>query len=258
MTPLDQAFAAMDAAPEDDALRLRYYERLADCELFLLLEREPDGDNIDPQIFELEEGQFVLGFDRAERLSAFMGREAPYAALSGRSLVRLLAAQGLGLGVNLEVADSAYLLPSEVLSWLVDVLERRPEAKEMRVREVAAPGAMPELLLSALDAKLALMGAAARIAYLAKATYEDGTLGHMLAFVEPAPGAESALSQAASEALTFSGLEAGQLDVTFLNASDPVAAQLARVALRFDLPEPPKPQIPGAPGMNPEKPPKLR
>ena len=38
-TPLDAAHAAMEAAPEDDAARLRFYERLADSELFLLLRR---------------------------------------------------------------------------------------------------------------------------------------------------------------------------------------------------------------------------
>ena len=36
-TPLDLAFAAMQAAPDEDAPRLRFYERLADAELFLLL-----------------------------------------------------------------------------------------------------------------------------------------------------------------------------------------------------------------------------
>ena len=43
MTPLDMAHALMDAAPEDDAARLRFYERVADGELFLLLETEVEG-----------------------------------------------------------------------------------------------------------------------------------------------------------------------------------------------------------------------
>ena len=42
-TALDLAHAAMDAAPEDNAARLRFYHRLADSELFLLLSAEPDG-----------------------------------------------------------------------------------------------------------------------------------------------------------------------------------------------------------------------
>ena len=45
-TPLDQAHAAMDSAPDDDQKRLRFFERLADCELFLLLKDEPLGDQV--------------------------------------------------------------------------------------------------------------------------------------------------------------------------------------------------------------------
>jgi hypothetical protein len=54
MTDLDSAHAAMDAAPEDDAARLRFYERLADSELFMLLEGEPVADQIEPSLFEIE------------------------------------------------------------------------------------------------------------------------------------------------------------------------------------------------------------
>ena len=48
-TPIDQAHARMTSAPEDDALRLAFFERLADGELFLLLEGEPVGDNVSPR-----------------------------------------------------------------------------------------------------------------------------------------------------------------------------------------------------------------
>ena len=37
-TPIDTAHAAMEAAPEDGALRLRFYERISDSELFLMLD----------------------------------------------------------------------------------------------------------------------------------------------------------------------------------------------------------------------------
>ncbi len=73
MTILDTAFAAMTAAPEDAALRLRFYERLADAELMLLLERPADGDRIAPRTFPLEDGPVVLAFDTEERLAAFAG-----------------------------------------------------------------------------------------------------------------------------------------------------------------------------------------
>ncbi|MCH2078484.1 MAG: SseB family protein [Rhodobacteraceae bacterium] len=257
-TPIDHAFAQMEATGSD-ADRLRYYERVADAELFLMVEEEPTDDDVRPQVFELEEGTFVLAFDRAERLTEFTEGAAPYVALSGRALVQLLAEQGLGLGLNLEVAPSAYLLPNEALRWFSGVLDHAPEDAEMTIKEVTTPGALPEMLLTSLDAKLALMGAAAETAFLAQASYDDGSRGHVLAFVGAAPGAEDALSKAANEALTFSGLDAGQLDVMFIRASDAVAGQLARVALRFDLPQPAAVSEERAPpGMDPDQPPKLR
>ncbi len=78
--------------------------------------------------------------------------------------------------------------------------------------------------------------------------------------IDALPGAERALATAAGEALTFSGLEAGEMDVAFFAASDPISARLARVGLRFDLPEPPAPSVTEikAPGMDPEDPPILR
>ncbi|WP_147125802.1 SseB family protein [Shimia ponticola] len=260
MTPLDTAHAAMEAAPEDDAARLRFYERLADAELFLLLGKEATAESIEPNVFRTDDGDFVLVFDLEERLAEFVGDQAPYAALSGRALIHMLQGQNLGLGVNLEVAPSAYLMDAQAVDWLAGTLSEAPQEAQARPKVIERPGGLPELLLSALDAKLALMGAAARTAYLALVTYEDGSKGHMLAFIDAAPGAERALSQAANEALTFSGIDAGQLDVAFFAASDGVSAKLSKVGLRFDLPEPTAPAAtgPSAPGMNPDKPPKLR
>jgi hypothetical protein len=258
MTDLDTAHAAMDAAPEDDAARLRFYERLADTELFMLLTAEAEGDQVSPELFEIEDQQFALVFDREERLAEFVGRPAPYAGIPGRGLVQMLAGQGVGLALNLEVAPSAMLVPAEAVDWLVETLSHAPNETEARLEEINAPGGLPEAVVLGLDRKLAIAAGMAKFAYLAAATYEGGITGHVLAFIDATPGAEQALANAASEVLTFSGIEAGMMDVMFVRASDPLAARLAKVGLRFDLPELAKPDVPGAPGMDPSKPPKLR
>ncbi len=258
-TALDMAHAAMEIAQEDDTPRLRFYERLAATELFLMLTEEPQGEVISPELFDLGDVKFVLGFDREDRLSAFAGRVVPYAALSGRALANMLAGQGIGLALNPEVAPSQILLPPEALSWLVETLGTGPLESEARPVEFRSPR-VPEQLVTALDARLATAAGLARKAYLAEVLYDDGTRGHLLGLTGTASGAERALAGAVNEALVFSGLEAGALDVTFLNDSDATTADLARVALRFDLPEPPEPARlqPIAPGSDPDKPPKLR
>lgn len=260
MTPLDQAHAAMEAAPADDAARLRFYDRLAGSELVLMLESEPEGDRIRPAIFPVEEQRFVLVFDREERLTAFAEGPAPYAALSGRALAAMLAGQGIGLGVNLGVAPSSILIEAGSVDWLAETLATAPEEVEERPEALSPPAGLPEALLTALDARLATAEGLARMAYLVGATYAGGRRGHLMAFVDAVPGAEPALARAVGDALTFSGVEAGTLDVGFFRVSDPFAARLARVGLRFDLPQAaPSPQVAGAaPGMDPDRPPRLR
>lgn len=262
-TLLDIAYLRTEANPDDDAARLAFYARLAEAELFLLLETEAKGDQLSPRVFALEDGPVVLAFDTEARLSEFTGLPAPYAALPGRALVQMLVADpeaGLGLGLNLGVAPSSRLLPAEILRWLADTLENRPTELQARASEIFAPKGLPDNLLTALDATLARAGGLAVAAYLAQVAYDDGSRGHMLAFVGASDGAEPTLARAVAQALTFSGVEAGALDVTFLAASDGFAARLARVGLRFDLPKVAAAtgHTPKAPGMDPDAPPKLR
>lgn len=280
-TALDAAHAEMQAAPDDAARRLRFYERLADTELHLLLNAEPehraedeaangaaenadeggaDDRRIDPRVFPVEQDDYVLVFDREHRLSRFVGAPAPYAALSGRALVAMLARAGLGMGVNLEVAPSSILIPPDAVAWLAQTLSHAPAVAEARPVEVERPRDLPRSLLQGLDTKLGMAEGMARAAYLAAVRYSDGGRGHLLAFVDAAPGAEQALAQAAGEALIFSGVEEGVMDVAFFDAADPICALLARAGLRFDLPQRAVglAQPVAAPGSDPDRPPILR
>lgn len=257
VTLLDAAHAAVSADPANEALRLRFFERLADGEMIVLLEREAVGDRLEPRVFALEDGPVVLVFDREERLAAFTGGIAPYAALPGRVVAGLLRGQGIGLGVNLGVAPSSMLLPPEALDWLAETLDGGPDEAEAVPESFAAPR-VPEAVIAGLDAKLARAGGLAVAAVLAAVVYQGGRRGHLLAVLDAVDGAEAALAQAMREALVFSGIEAGELDVVFLDSADPVAGAMGRVGLRFDLPVAEAPVAPAAPGMDPARPPKLR
>lgn len=262
MTPLDRAHAAMQSDPEDDTARLGFFQRLADCELFLMLQSAlaDEQDTVHPEIFETGGQSYVLVFDREERLADFAGSAIPFVALSGRGVAEMLAGQDLGLGVNLGVAPSAILLPKEAVVWLHETLGNRPDVIETKIDAVSPPHGLPENLIQALDAKLATAMGLAASAYLVEATYRSGARGHVLAFLGAVPQAESSLARAVAEALTFSGIEAGVIDVGFFHASDPISAKLERVGLRFDLPQPQETvtQERSAPGMDPAKPPKLK
>ncbi len=260
MTPLDQAHAEMEMHPEQDAMRLRFYERLADSELFLLLEAEATDDTVKPMIFPVETQKYALVFDTEDRLAEFAQTPAPFVSLSGRMIAAMLAGKSIGLGVNLSVAVSSILLPDTAVTWLAKTLAIDPEETQAKPVSIHPPRAVPEVLIKALDMKLAAMAGVAKAAYLAEVAYENTPKMHVLVFLDALEQAQTAITSAVSEALTFSGIEAGTLDVLFLRGSDPICVQLAKVALRFDLPVllEPKAQVIEAPGTNPDKPPKLR
>lgn len=259
-TRLDAAHAAMAATPEDDRARLAYFETLAASELFLLLEDEAGEDTVTPRVVAAEGQAHVLAFDREDRLARFAGGQAPYVAVSGRAVAGMLAGQQLGLGLNIGVAPSETVLPAEAVAWLADTVAAAPAEVEAQLREVRPPGEMPAHLLQALDARLASAAGMADCAYLAGAVYDTGAEGHMLGIVDAVPGAEGALARAVSDVLQFSGLEAAALDVAFFRAVDPATERLARVGLRFDLPELAQADTPtgAAPGMDPDRPPRLK
>jgi hypothetical protein len=258
MTPIDAAHEAMEAAPEDDAARLRFWGSVAESELFLMLAEESVDGQVTPAEVEVEGQRFVLAFDREERLATFAGGVVPYAALSGRRLAGMLAGQGMGIALNPDVAPSAMLIGPEAVDWLSGMIADGPATAEQRIEEVFAPKGLPQEVIVALDRRLAAAGGMAQAAWLVLARYEGGGRGQVLAIAGALPGAEAALAETVAEALRFSGVEAGALDVTFVAADSPVVARFARVGLRFDLPTPAMPAAPGAPGMDASRPPRLK
>ncbi len=257
-TPLDRAHGEMLNAPDNDAVRLRFFGCLADAQLVVLLADEPLDDTVIPELFPFDGALYAVAFDTEDRLSDFSERTVPYAALTGGALAGVLADQGLGLALNPDVAPSAILLPPEAVIWLAGAIASSPAEEASRIKEVAPPDGLPEGLLTVLEAKLSAAVGLAASAHLAAATYEDGRRGHLLAFLGAEKWAQSSLAQAAGEALIFSGIEAGELDVTFVGQDDLLGERLAKVGLRIDLPVPAAEPGPQAPGTDPARPPRLR
>ncbi|NDV02205.1 SseB family protein [Pseudoroseicyclus tamaricis] len=253
-TALDEAFAVMEAGGDDE--RLAWYGVLANQLLLLLLEGEPEGEDVSPKIARVEGAPYVLAFDSEEKLAEFAEGMAESATLPGRVLVGMLAGQGLGLAVNLGAA-SAQLLPQEAVNWFAATLsEEAVEAEGVRPGVLTPPRHVPDGLVAALEGKLEGLAGLAQSAWLAEA--ERGRL--VLAFLAAAPGAERALAGAMREALAFSGAEV-ELDVAFLSGRDGLSAAAMANGVELTMTAPPEPERPAKPlppGMDPSKPPKLR
>ncbi len=256
-TPLDKAHAVIE---HSDAARLQFFALLADTELFVLLEKEAIGEMIEPKLFAVDGQEVVLGFDSEERLAEFTGQVSAYAALPGRIVAQLLADAGMGLGLNLDVAPSSMLLGPEAMVWLHERLEAEgPGELSAQIEELCAPKGLPDVLLEALGAKLTQSAGLAEAALLAQVRYRGGANGHLLAIVGAEARAEAALARAVNEALSFSGLEAGVLDVAFFPSDAEIVARMQKLALRFEIPQatPRKIHVRAAPGSDPDKPPIL-
>ena len=263
MTPLDLAHAAMQADPGDQVAALRFYRLLADSPLLLLLAREAEGGTIDPRVFDLDGGPVLLAFDSAERMAALADGPVAYAELPGRVIVQQMAGRGLALGLNFgSEAASETLLPPEALAWLAGMVAApavRPV--EAMPESFHAPGVLPEALIEALAGTVAAAPGLARAAFLVGVRYGGGRAGHMLAVLDADPAAAEPLAQAVAQAIGFSGLEAAEIDVTFLDSADPAVRGIVAVGVEFAFPPAPVADaaaLPAAPGSDPDRPPKLR
>jgi hypothetical protein len=250
MTLLDDLRTAMDAAPDDDAARLRWYGALAEAELVLWLEREATGDAVVPEVLDLPEGQFVLAFQDEGRLADMAGRPVPYAALPGRVIAGLLAGQGVGLAV-----DAAVFLPPDALVWLTDMLAGAAVVAEVAPAALLAPGPVPAAVVDGI----ARVIGATRVGGAWLVTAVAGGRRGLMLVVAGAGAAEADLARALREAVVFSGAEAGVLDLAFLPPEAPAVAVARRVGMAFaPLPPAMAPAAPSAPGHDPARPPRLR
>lgn len=260
MTTLDHAHAAMQADPENNAARLRFFETLCAGELFLLLQAEPIGDAITPMEFPLEDHRCVLVFDRAERLTDFTEKASAYVAMPGRQIIAMLAGQGLGLGVNLSVAPSSILIPPHAIDWLVELLQGDVTVATARPDSVAAPLPMTAQVMDGLGARIASAAGSVTAAFLVAVRYDNTPTRNLLALFGVPEVAQSGLRSLIAETLAFNAEEDIRLSVGFFDAENPLYSGFAEVGLRLDMPLPPvlpEKNAPTPPGMDPEKPPIL-
>jgi hypothetical protein len=261
MTPLDHAHALMDKEPEADRHRLRFYQHLADSPLFLLLEQEATEAAISPKILAVDGQDYVLGFDTEARLGDFIQQEAAFATVTGRDLAQMLTGKNIGLGLNLSVAPSAILIPPEALDWLLEVLANPGAEVQDRPISFHAPANLSGDFAGALALRLQACSGMLQTAYLVDVAYETGARGLLLGIVGASAGREDMLQSIAAEAVSFTS-EGVVLDVVFLDTGSAIVARLASVGLAIDIPvEDPKEaaaNTPAAPGMDPDKPPRLR
>ncbi|MEM6637533.1 MAG: SseB family protein [Pseudomonadota bacterium] len=260
MSLIDRALLRMEKDPEAAAPRMQFFGRLVATELFLMLEKEGSDDNLEPVVAETEEGAFALVFDSEERLASAAGRPVPYAALPGGELARMLLGSGLGLALNSAGTGVPFLASPATLEWLCAQAPAAPASAEVLLYSVAPPRRLPQDRLQILDEALAALAGLAERAFLATGTTAEGDAHQILVVVNLVETLQAHAAGHLAHALAFSGTddETETVDLLFLSDDNPLLEAVARVGLRFDLPEIPEPEPPKAPGTDPARPPRLR
>ncbi|MEL6582407.1 MAG: SseB family protein [Pseudomonadota bacterium] len=257
-TPIDTAVAERGANPDSDQAQLSLLARVAEAELYLVLDEDADEERVKPTILQTSAGALALAFDREERMVSFTGEATHFVAMSGRRIAEMLVSGDTGLALNVGTEHET-VLDTATLAWMLTQLAGEVDEAEQVIFEVFPPRDLPEAFVLSVDRKLAQMAGLAEAALLAKVRYASGVQGHALAMVGAQPDAQPALANAIAEGLRLSGLDAAALDVLFVEEDNPITAAFARNGLRFDIPEPEPVEVleVSAPGMDPNKPPRL-
>jgi hypothetical protein len=267
MTPLDRAFADVNDA--DETTLLQAYKVLADQLLLVPLAPDSTAENLVPKIFDLAEGKVILAFDTEDRISefgaGFSEGAIDYAALPGRVLARQLLGAQVSIGLNFgSGAQSEILLPPGVIDWLTNVLDVTPQAAFDLPLSFSKPGRLPAGLMVGLTALFDRLAGNVGAALLAAVQYQSGRHGHLLVVIDAKETAQEPIAGAVSEALIFSGVEMGEIDVTFVTAKDPIVSLLLEHAYVFEPArtiadvQSPAQTVTSPPGLDPAHPPRLR
>ncbi|NHF71713.1 SseB family protein [Paracoccus xiamenensis] len=254
MTPLD-ALCVVPFHDLSDAARARVLNRLADTEIFVALAGDPEGDRIQLRLFDLPTGRTAVAADTEDRLAEFFAEPVAHAALPGRALAAMLAAEGVALMVN-PGAPSEMVLEPATLDWLARALQSAPTEDQTGPARLTPPA--PEMvaaLAEPLAARLSDMAGLADGAALVAAEWTDGARGHLIVLSGVADERRPLLAKALAELIAFLPPLPQPCDVAF-----DLAVPENALLLRLDpvQPAPAPKSAPRAPGSDPDKPPILR
>ena len=244
---------------QDPDSNLQFYNALLDAQLFLLLHEEAQEETLSPQTQDIESSTYVLVFDNEAKLVDFCGDVAPYAAVTGRVLIEMLAGQDTGLAFNPNAYGSETLLSKDIVDWLSEMTSQAPKLSTAKPKTFFPLGPKVEKTAVMLHEKLANSAYLAQNFYLCGVEYEDASCGILLAITGANDSSEKALAKAAHEAFVFGGSKKMVFDVVFLEENDKALAAIKRQSLQLQFKQKKvetRTQRPN-PGGDPYRPPKL-
>lgn len=237
MKQLNKVFKEMSQNPENNDARLNYYGVLADTNLFLLLEQEPSNEILEPKFIQLEGKNFALAFDSEESLSEFYGEAAAFAQITGRVLAKMLLEEKIGLGINLGVSEGELLLPYEVVEWFVNVLDETPDLVQANPKKFLPANAFPEIMFQALQEKLEPAVGLFDEIWICAVEYNEDEISHLICLMGAQKSAQQAIVKSINEALFFTDINLGNIDVAHFNYDDEACSKIRAIGVKLEFPQ---------------------
>ncbi len=248
-TPLDLAFERARNDPEETA---GFYDALFAATVFLPIDRAFDDDGneseaaasaIEPIFYEVEEKATVLIFDTEERLATWTDEPIDYVGLTGRQLFEMFDGEQQ-VALNIGVAPSSVVIPTEMVTWLHDRAVEAGESDEIpagTALEVTAPPALDPEIVARIAARIAGLrkevDEAVFFSLGTDAAQDEAERRVVLGVAASQAGLRDAEAVAEALAETARGAFDGSrpVEVALLSASSPLMEKARKVGLNLPV-----------------------
>ncbi len=255
LSPLDQLQPRLLDSQETSGYNA-YFQVFLETLLRVLLE-ESDAKDPDMEVFAISDGKFVLAFDTDENFSAFVDRPRLCSRITGRDLLKALAGKNIGVIVNANAIEGAAFLTPEQVSWALEMSDQSLEIHVSTNSSVARANPSDEVL-DIIQRNFNELGGFVDAAYLCNIQDDQGNEALTLALVNCAAEAQLTALLTASDMSRFNPKTA--VAIALVEAGSEIEQKLQQIGVRIEFKVKPQPVslTATAPGMDPDRPPKLR
>ena len=244
-TALDDAFEAAQADPDKTGA---FFDALFAATLYIPIfddveqsgEREPgERSEITPLVFVMDERETVAVFDTEERLARFLDEPMNYIGVPGAAVFEMFNGD-FQVALNLGVAPSSVVIPSENVAWLHEQATQGPQEVDLGDESlvIARPTGVTQTALAAITSALAGFRAEIDEATLFRIEREDGTEGRIVLGLAPTEAGKQRAEMVAHEIARAARTLANGVDsieIAMLDADSPMMLQAKKIGLPLPI-----------------------
>lgn len=248
-TPLDLAFERARNDPEETA---GFYDALFAAVVFMPIdgafddegnESDAEASAISPVFYEVEGNATLLIFDTEDRLAQWTNEPVDYVGLTGKQLFAMFDGEQQ-VALNIGVAPSSVVIPSEAVGWLHERAVTEGESEEVpagAVLDVTPPPDLSPEIVARIAARIAGLRREVNEAVFFSLGIDAGQDEAERRVVLGVAVSEAGMAEADSVAQALADTAMGAFDgqrpveVALLNADSPLMEKARKVGLNLPV-----------------------